>query len=412
MSRYQDESLSPSISDISNQVPRISRFRSQGSTKALPVKDIDTPKPPPLKPCLIAGLLDFAFGGVWGVLGLSTLHGRTPMSRKQRVFIPNAVYHVYCRVARGEFVFGNDVEAENWVSTVHDVAATHELSVFAWCLLSNHYHLVLRSGPSPIWKAMARIQGRTAKHHNRRRRVLGRLWQSRYKAKIVLDQKYLEQLLAYVHLNPVAAGIVDDPAAYRWSGHRALIGQDDPLLVDVAEALLIYDPVPGLARPAYLRYLRAVAEARWLQDGVRRLPWWQPVSDDEQTIEEPDAPPHAVTFDEKPLPPLPPKAILVPDLLHRYEESRSLPRGSMKARTKTSMGAHHRRVFTLLAVEHMNHSSKEVATHLSKSPNSVSRWLAEALVLMTTSTCFREEVMEALRNLRMSVKPDVAAAQK
>jgi hypothetical protein len=175
------------------------------------------------------------------------------------------------------------------------------------------------------------------------------------------------------------------------------------LLVDVAEALLIYDPVPGLARTAYMSHLRAVAESRWLRDGVRWLPWWLPVSDDEQTIEEPDAPPCAVTFDEKPLSPLPPKAIPVPDLLHRYEESRSLPRGSIKARTKTSKDAHHRRIFTLLAVEHMNHSSKEVAMHLSKSPSSVSRWLAEALVLMTTDTCFHEEVMEVLRNMRRSL---------
>ena len=61
------------------------------------------------------------------------------MPRKQRVFIPGGVYHLYCRVARGEFVFDNEVEAENWVNTVLDVAVTHELSVFAWCLLSNHH---------------------------------------------------------------------------------------------------------------------------------------------------------------------------------------------------------------------------------------------------------------------------------
>ena len=55
---------------------------------------------------------------------------------------------------------------------------------------------------------------------NRRRRVRGAVWQSRYKAKLIEDQVYFDQLLAYIHLNPVRAGIVEDPAQYRWSGHR------------------------------------------------------------------------------------------------------------------------------------------------------------------------------------------------
>ncbi len=58
------------------------------------------------------------------------------MPRKQRVFIPGAVCHVYCRVVRGEFVFDDEVEARNWANTVFDVVVTHDLVVFAWCLLS------------------------------------------------------------------------------------------------------------------------------------------------------------------------------------------------------------------------------------------------------------------------------------
>ncbi len=149
-----------------------------------------------------------------------------------------------------------------------------------------------------------------------------------------------------------------------------MIGQGNPLLVDVAESLLIYDPVPVLAQTSYMSHLRAVAEARWLRDGVRRLPWWQPVTDDKQTIEEPDAPQHAITFDEKHPPPLPTKAIPAPDLIRWFGENRSLPRGGLKARIQTSMDAHMRRVFTSLAVAHMNHSGKDVAKHLSKSHSS------------------------------------------
>ena len=159
-----------------------------------------------------------------------------------------------------------------------------------------------------------------------------------------------------------------------------------------------------------MSHLRAVAEARWLRNGVRRLPWWQPVSDDEQTIEEPDAPQQAVTFDEKPLPPLAPKAIPLPDLIRWFESIRLLARGSLKARTQTSMDAHRRRLYTLLAVEHLNHSSKAVAAHLCKSPGSVSRWLAEALVLVTSDLSFREEVIDVLRDMHSFLHPEVASS--
>jgi hypothetical protein len=80
---------------------------------------------------------------------------------------------------------------------------------------------------------MARLQGKVARGHNRRRRYLGRLWQSRYKTRIIDSNQYFRQVVAYVHLNPVAAGIVSDPAKYIMSGHREAIGRSRPMLLDV-----------------------------------------------------------------------------------------------------------------------------------------------------------------------------------
>ena len=107
------------------------------------------------------------------------------MPRKPRLFVPGAIYHVYCRVARGEFVFGDLVEAEAFIETVRDVRDRDGLSIFAWTLMNNHYHLVIKTGSVPLWRSMARLQGKVAREHNRRRRYLGRLWQSRYKARII-----------------------------------------------------------------------------------------------------------------------------------------------------------------------------------------------------------------------------------
>ena len=107
------------------------------------------------------------------------------MPRKPRLFVPNAIYHVYCRTARGEYVFDDQIEADAFVEMVSEVRDLDGLSILAWCLLGNHYHLVLRTRAVPLWRSMARIQGKVARGHNRRRRCLGRLWQSRYKARVI-----------------------------------------------------------------------------------------------------------------------------------------------------------------------------------------------------------------------------------
>ncbi len=201
------------------------------------------------------------------------------MPRRIRLFIPGGIYHVYNKVTRGEYVFEEPDVAQHWVDVVEDEARLNEFKVLAWCLMTNHYHLVIKTGVPPLWRAMARTQARIAREHNRRRAVNGPLWQSRYKARLVRKKEDLENLLAYVHLNPVTAGIVTDPADYLSSGHRALIGLDPPGLVDVTEALLTFDEDGVLGRALYQSRLRLVAETRWHQKGVRDLPWWRTVRD-------------------------------------------------------------------------------------------------------------------------------------
>jgi len=128
------------------------------------------------------------------------------MPRHPRLFIPGATYHVYCRVARGEFVFDDDDEAVEFVETLREVRDLDGWSVLAWCLMGNHYHLVMTTRNVDLWRSMARLQGRISRAHNRRHRYLGRLWQSRYRARVVDTNEYFRQVIAYVHLNPVSAG--------------------------------------------------------------------------------------------------------------------------------------------------------------------------------------------------------------
>jgi hypothetical protein len=123
---------------------------------------------------------------------------------------------------------------------------------------------------------------------------------------LIQDGDDLRHLIAYVHLNPVVAEIEKDPADYRMSGHRAIIGRSDPVLVDVDFALRCFEEeTKAQARQAYLHSIRCVAESKWVHESVRGLPWWEFVRDDYQTVTESVAPPEARTFDDK-YPDIPP----------------------------------------------------------------------------------------------------------
>jgi REP element-mobilizing transposase RayT len=94
------------------------------------------------------------------------------MPRKPRLFIPYATYHVYCRVARGEFVFANREDSDLFLETLRETRDRDGLSILAWCLMTNHYHIVVKTGSVPLWRTMARLQRTVAREHNRRRRVI------------------------------------------------------------------------------------------------------------------------------------------------------------------------------------------------------------------------------------------------
>lgn len=296
------------------------------------------------------------------------------MVRSPRLFISGGIYHVYCRVARSEQVFADHEEAQGFVDTVNDVKRLHGFSVLAFCLMSTHYHIVIQSREIPLWRSMARIQCRVARSFNRRHRFLGRLWQSRYKARLVRNQQYFEQLLAYVHLNPVAAGLVKDPSDYRWCDHPAFLGRNPPLLCDVGLALRGFGETLGDARTAYLARVRAVAEERWLREGVRDLPWWAEVANDELLA---DLESHfgAEDFAGKPL------EHEIPDRPALEKIAQSVCQGSpfrlkdLKGRSRTRDLAAVRKGFVLSAVEEHGHAVRDVAAFLEKHPGSVSRWL-------------------------------------
>jgi REP element-mobilizing transposase RayT len=196
------------------------------------------------------------------------------MARRPRVFVEGALYHVYNRFARGEGVFGDPEEAIEFVERLREVKARDGFVVFAWALLTNHYHVALRASAVPLSRTMQFLQCGFSRDFNRRWRRTGPLWQCRYKAKLIDEPEYLSRVINYIHLNPIRAGLTEDPSKYTFSGHRELMGKIRRPLCDVDEALLCFGRTVKSARRAYASGMKNAMKDDGLAQEVGKLPWW------------------------------------------------------------------------------------------------------------------------------------------
>lgn len=313
------------------------------------------------------------------------------MPRRPRLFVSGATYHVYCRIARGELVFDEHDEAAEFIETLRKVRDLDGLTIFAWCLMGNHYHLVLRTREIALWRTMARIQGSFSRGYNRRHRYLGRLWQSRYRARVIDTDVYFRQVVAYVHLNPVSARVVDDPAAYVYSGHREIIGACSTHLIDRRAVLNGFDE-PVAANPAenYLQWLRSVAEARWATEPITELPWWAG-STDEDEIADPRRHADARMFDglelagER-------LELTLDELVGRLQDLDLVSVERLSSRFRGAELTLLRAEFAALAIGRYQARTCDVAVLLGKHPNSITTWLNRGLRLEREDPGFKRRV--------------------
>lgn len=178
------------------------------------------------------------------------------MPRRPRVFVEGGIYHVYNRFASGEPVFSGPEEALEFIELLRAIKQRDGWTVFAWVLMSNHYHLAIRSKAVPISRGFHHLQGRFSQRFNRRRKRTGALWQSRYHAKPINEQSYLDRVILYIHLNPVAGGLVEHPTDHVFGGHREIVrGVSDPV-IDVDDCLLSFGQRQREARKTYLSAIR------------------------------------------------------------------------------------------------------------------------------------------------------------
>lgn len=171
--------------------------------------------------------------------------------------MPGGVYHVMLRGNGGQDIFFEREDPGELYRLLAEGTARFEYRVHAFCLMGNHLHLVMQVGRIRLSRGMQNLAFRYTRWINRRQKRTGHLFQSRYKALLVDRDAYLVELVRYIHLNPVRAGLVSDPLDYQWSGHRAYLGKAEVPWLSTDWVLSQFDDRLGIARRRYRAFVRA-----------------------------------------------------------------------------------------------------------------------------------------------------------
>jgi putative transposase len=162
------------------------------------------------------------------------------------------MHHVWARAVEGRPIFLDPRECRDLLKRLSEAAREAGTTFFAWAIMGNHLHLVVRTGSVPLSAVMHRTQTGFAARFNLRLGRQGHVFQSRFGSRVIADATDLIGVIRYVHRNPVAAGIVPDARAlevYPWCGHGALMGRRPPLPFEaVSEALALFGDDEPVAR--------------------------------------------------------------------------------------------------------------------------------------------------------------------
>jgi len=161
------------------------------------------------------------------------------MPRQARLDAPGVLQHVMARGIERRKIFWDDKDRASFLERLAVILEETQTQCYAWTMIPNHFHLLLRTGPTPLSKVMRRLMTGYAVTFNHRHRRAGHLFQNRYKSVVCEEDPYLLELIRYIHLNPLRAKIVADLKAldkYPWSGHSAILGRrKNPLILPITK---------------------------------------------------------------------------------------------------------------------------------------------------------------------------------
>lgn len=186
------------------------------------------------------------------------------MARKPRIEFEGALYHVVTRGNQRQRVFKGRDDYERYLKILETYKIQYHYFLYAYVLMGNHVHLLIETKETPLSKIIQGINQSYTIYFNKRYRMVGHLFQGRYKAILCEKDAYLLSLVKYIHLNPIRARVVKSLEEYPWSSHRYYVRKvKNEGFVDTEQVLKIFSESKGKARRLYWDYMAG-------RDGVKR----------------------------------------------------------------------------------------------------------------------------------------------
>ncbi len=319
------------------------------------------------------------------------------MPRQPRLDIPGALHHIMVRGINKTDIFVDDRDRVNFLQRLGENITETNSSVYAWVLMSNHVHILFKSGKKGISTVMRKLLTWYAIYFNRRHNRSGHLFENRYKSILCEEDRYLLALIRYIHLNPIRSGIVKDIEAlnnYPWSGHSAVMGKIKCQWMDTEYVLAQFGTKKKTATNAYSRFMEKGLNIKYgteLTGGglIRSLGGWSQVLSMRRRDEEEE-------FDERILG----EGDFVQDILREAEEKeirqlklrlsgktitdiikeeckkRQVSIKELQGGSRRNKVSQTRALIACRSIEELGLSSAEIARHLGVATSTVTRAIA------------------------------------
>lgn len=186
------------------------------------------------------------------------------MPRQSRIDAPGALHHVIIRGIERKAIFKDDADRNEFIQRVASIFADSSTPCFAWALMTNHVHLLIRTAGTPLSTLMRRLLTGYAVVFNRRHRRHGQLFQNRYKSILCQEATYLLELTRYIHLNPLRVGIVKDLDgldSYLFTGHSVIMGNQRAEWQNDTQILGMFAKTQKTARRKYRQFVEKGIDA-------------------------------------------------------------------------------------------------------------------------------------------------------
>ncbi|MFH1630178.1 MAG: transposase, partial [Pseudomonadota bacterium] len=188
------------------------------------------------------------------------------MPRKTRIDVPGALHHVIGRGIERREIFFDDQDRENFLERLGGLLTKTRTCCYAWAFIPNHFHLLLKTGTVPLSGIMRKLLTGYAVSFNRRHHRNGHLFQNRYKSILCQEDTYLLELVRYIHLNPLRAGLVPDYktlGSYPFCGHSVIVGKHERDWQEVDYILEFFGKSKRTSRQKYQGFVsKGVAQGR------------------------------------------------------------------------------------------------------------------------------------------------------